>query len=561
MAEQIPTRVQSDREIPTSGAVRRALREHASTYALKRELVPPLSLDELRRHAEVVLGELALPPALGDFATVLLGNAVWAPVVAGIPFARRVLLLPQCLRTRSTCPATLDELGLLCEQCGGCPTGGLVEEAEELGYVVLVAEGTTVVTRLLQAGTIDAVVGVGCLEALERSFPFATASAVPSIGVPLLRAGCDATQVDLEWLREAIHLEAPDPGPQLVAIEDLRFEVSSWFETASLTPLLDLQGTQTERVAVDWMATGGKRWRPVLAVAVWQALSGRSISSSATLRRIAVAVECFHKASLVHDDIEDGDAERYGEPTLHRQVGLPIALNAGDLLIGEGYRLLASLDLDDAIKGTMLRVAARAHRDLCLGQGEELAWTRNPSPLSVRKVLDIFRLKTAPAFEVALSLGALSGGGDEALCELLQRFSSALGAAYQIRDDIEDFNRPDGDIVARRPSLLLALAMEQADGEIGQQIAQSLTGNGDPTLIRDTIASLGLEAQAWGIFEATKEQALGSLEELRHQPLKSLLYRLVHKVLGSATPPPGARHQVNADILSFDPARRTVPRG
>jgi geranylgeranyl pyrophosphate synthase len=50
----------------------------------------------------------------------------------------------------------------------------------------------------------------------------------------------------------------------------------------------------------------------------------------------------FHKASLIHDDIEDGDALRYGEPTLHSEYGVAVALNVGDLLIGEGYRLLAA---------------------------------------------------------------------------------------------------------------------------------------------------------------------------------------------------------------------------
>ena len=55
-------------------------------------------------------------------------------------------------------------------------------------------------------------------------------------------------------------------------------------------------------------------------------------------------MECFHKASLIHDDIEDDDAQRYGEPTLHVEHGVPVALNVGDLLIGEGYRLLAECE-------------------------------------------------------------------------------------------------------------------------------------------------------------------------------------------------------------------------
>ena len=59
--------------------------------------------------------------------------------------------------------------------------------------------------------------------------------------------------------------------------------------------------------------------------------------------RAAIAVECFHKASLVHDDIQDKDEERYGQPTVHARYGEAMAINIGDLLLGEGYRLLASL--------------------------------------------------------------------------------------------------------------------------------------------------------------------------------------------------------------------------
>jgi geranylgeranyl diphosphate synthase type II len=78
----------------------------------------------------------------------------------------------------------------------------------------------------------------------------------------------------------------------------------------------------------------GKRWRPLLTVAAYQAMSdtpGKPIPTD--LMKLAVAVECFHKASLIHDDIEDGDATRYGEKTLHEEHGLAVALNVGDLLI------------------------------------------------------------------------------------------------------------------------------------------------------------------------------------------------------------------------------------
>src|SRR6202451_395021 len=100
------------------------------------------------------------------------------------------------------------------------------------------------------------------------------------------------------------------------------------------------------------------RGRPFLAVCAWQALQNDpSARIPADLRKVAVAVECFHKASLIHDDIEDGDAQRYGEKTLHEEYGVAVALNVGDLLIGEGYRLLASCAASAEQKAAMLRIA------------------------------------------------------------------------------------------------------------------------------------------------------------------------------------------------------------
>ena len=120
-------------------------------------------------------------------------------------------------------------------------------------------------------------------------------------------------------------------------------QVAVWFEPASLQALLLRSGTDTERIAIDWLSKGGKRWRPLLSLCVHQALRPSAAPAiPAPLIKLAVAVECFHKASLVHDDIEDEDASRYGEPTLHCQHGVAVALNVGDLLIGEGYRLIAA---------------------------------------------------------------------------------------------------------------------------------------------------------------------------------------------------------------------------
>src|SRR5260221_3893048 len=133
-------------------------------------------------------------------------------------------------------------------------------------------------------------------------------------------------------------------------------------------PIMGGAQGETERIARQWLGRAGKRWRPFLAVAAFQALRdtpGAVLPED--LRKIAVAVECSHKASLIHDDIEDGDALRYGEKTLHEEHGLAVALNVGDLLIGEGYRLIGACRASAPQKSEMLLAAAQGQRQLCRG--------------------------------------------------------------------------------------------------------------------------------------------------------------------------------------------------
>src|SRR5690606_5421478 len=125
-------------------------------------------------------------------------------------------------------------------------------------------------------------------------------------------------------------------------------------------------------------------------------------------------------------------------------------------LLGEGYSLIAQTDCSSECKAEMLRIASAGHKQLCIGQGAELSWLRNPAPLSVEEVLDIFAKKTSPAFSVALNLGASLASAKPDIAAALDQYSDALGIAYQIRDDIDDFLSAfdPADFNAGRPSLL-----------------------------------------------------------------------------------------------------------
>ena len=522
------------KNIPPTLLQRQHILQAVRNYVAEHNPVPPQPAADLKVHADRIVAQLNCEPIFRDFIGVLLNNEMWREQLAGVPFERRLLLLPKCLRVEAKCPAPFDEFGLLCIQCGLCSIQDLTNEAERLGYAVLVAEGSAIVMSLIQTGKIEAIVGVSCLSVLERAFPYMEAAAIPGVAVPLLQDDCIDTNVDLDWVWEYIHLTADDRTRRL-DLGHLRDEVDFWFTPASLEVILGAPQSETERIARDWLMRAGKRWRPFLTVSAYQALSGQpDAAMPEDLRKVAVAVECFHKASLIHDDIEDNDAQRYGEKTLHEEYGVAVALNVGDLLIGEGYRLLASCKVSAEAKVEMLRVAAEGQRELCRGQGAELLWTRKPNVLTPLQVVDIFRQKTAPAFEVALRLGAIYAGKHEECDEVLGAYSRALGIAYQIRDDLHDLGvgGESDDIAGQRPSLLLAIARDRATAEKREFLDRLWRREIQPNSneVEALYRELKADERCQHLLESYKEEAIRSLAVLEHPSLKGLLRRVVGKI-------------------------------
>ncbi|MBI3853314.1 MAG: polyprenyl synthetase family protein [Verrucomicrobia bacterium] len=526
------------KNIPQTTIERAHILQLVRHYVAEYNPVPPLPADELKVHADKIVAMLKCDAIYRDYIGVLINNEMWREALASVPFERRLLLLPKCLRVESKCPAPFDEFGLLCKQCGLCSIQDLQAEAERLGYAVLVAEGSAIVMTLIQTGKIEAIVGVSCLSVLERAFPYMEAAAIPGVAVPLLQDDCIDTTVDLDWVWDYLHLTSDDKTRRL-DLGALRDEVDFWFTPPSLALIMGNAEGETERIAREWLMRAGKRWRPFLTVAAFQALRetpGEKLPED--IRKIAVAIECFHKASLIHDDIEDNDRIRYGEKTLHEEHGVAVALNVGDLLIGEGYRLIGASRISGEQKAEMLLAAAQGQRQLCRGQGAELCWARKPEPLTPLQVLDIFRQKTAPAFEVALRLGALYAGTEqhEEVSDALAAYSEALGIAYQIRDDLSDLGDKGetNDIAGMRPGLLLAVAYERATGERKQSLELLWRRSPEAGLNTEHIEALYTELKAderaRTLLETYKEEAIRSLRDLENPNLKGLLRRVIGRI-------------------------------
>ena len=175
-------------------------------------------------------------------------------------------------------------------------------------------------------------------------------------------------------------------------------------------------------LALEFLNRGGKRLRPRLCEAVYRSLrpDGRD-----DLAPLLEAIECFHKASLVHDDIQDGDEERYGRPTVWKEHGVPLAVAVGDWLVAYGYRRIAESGF--ARVPEMLAATAQSHLRLCEGQGDELAGGGD--------YVSICERKTGEAFALAATLGALAAGADPAP---YRAWGLDYGVLFQLRDDLAD---------------------------------------------------------------------------------------------------------------------------
>ena len=311
----------------------------------------------------------------------------------------------------------------------------------------------------------------------------------------------------------------------------------------------------TEAIAYDFLARGGKLSRPFITLAVHDALTGGRAAGSRgqrhltqlpeAVQRAALSIETFHKASLVHDDIEDDDLFRYGEPTLHRRFGMATAINVGDYLIGLGYRLVSreSKALGADVVSDILDQLAEVHMKLTTGQGAELLWRDSRDKrLSTIEALRIYALKTAPAFEAALLTGLRLAGPTDAYREPIGQFARALGTAFQMLNDLGDW-QPDrhnklvaaGDVSGGRPTVLWALALEGLS-EKSRERLETLAATVPAT--EETIREIELLYREGSVFDKAVDlvgQFEASAQEIAEQlgpvELRSLLEYLIETVL------------------------------
>jgi farnesyl diphosphate synthase len=260
---------------------------------------------------------------------------------------------------------------------------------------------------------------------------------------------------------------------------------------------------------------GGKRLRPLLVMAAWEAVSGeppepvhsgdealRASRHEAALRA-ACAVELIHAYSLVHDDMPcmDNDVLRRGKPTVHVKFGEASALLAGDALQALAFELLTPEDekIPAERQARLCRLLARAAGSGGMAGGQAIDLASVGATLSESQLRDMHRLKTGALLQASVMMGAACGHASAVAEAALTAYGAAIGLAFQVVDDILDVTADSAtlgktagkDASQDKPTYVSVLGLERSAEHAQELLGQALAALAQSGL-RTTSALQGL---------------------------------------------------------------------
>ncbi|PKN59250.1 MAG: hypothetical protein CVU56_01875 [Deltaproteobacteria bacterium HGW-Deltaproteobacteria-14] len=272
------------------------------------------------------------------------------------------------------------------------------------------------------------------------------------------------------------------------------------------------------------LLAGGKRLRPILAMLAAEAVGGRAEDALDA----ALALECVHTYSLIHDDLPamDDDDLRRGRPTNHVVYGEAVALLAGDALLTYAFERLAGpaatarIGAERALR--VLHEVAHASGDAGMVAGQALDLAAEGRAVALTELQTVHRLKTGALIRAAVVAGAIAGGADAAGIARLEAYGEALGLAFQIVDDVLDvtqstelLGKPQGSDARRDKSTYVRLfGVAQATAMAHATVArakEALAELGDEGAALAYVADLVVAAVAPPARAARESEAASSL--------------------------------------------------
>ena len=230
---------------------------------------------------------------------------------------------------------------------------------------------------------------------------------------------------------------------------------------------------------------GGKRLRPLLVLAAFEAVHNGAGDAGEAALRAACAVELIHAYSLVHDDMPcmDSDVLRRGKPTVHVQFGEAQALLAGDALQAFAFELLTPEDerILPAVQATLCRQLARAAGSAGMAGGQAIDLASVGLALTQDQLRNMHRLKTGALLQASVMMGVACGVSTAAAQKALADYGAALGLAFQVVDDILDvvadsatLGKTAGkDAASDKPTYVSLLGLAPAQAHAQELLAQA----------------------------------------------------------------------------------------
>jgi len=230
------------------------------------------------------------------------------------------------------------------------------------------------------------------------------------------------------------------------------------------------------------VGAGGKRLRPAVLLMVARALGYRGSSHTV----LAAVIEFIHTATLLHDDVVDESDLRRGRPTSNAAFGNASSVLVGDFLYSRAFQMMVEVD-----HMRVMRILADATNRIAEGEVLQLMNIHDPT-VDEARYLRVVERKTATLFEAAARIGAVLCGAEPAIEQASARYGAALGTAFQIIDDVLDYDGDPHDIGKRvgddlregKATLPVIHALRLANPGQRAQVEQAIRdGQGDFTEI------------------------------------------------------------------------------
>jgi geranylgeranyl diphosphate synthase type I len=305
--------------------------------------------------------------------------------------------------------------------------------------------------------------------------------------------------------------------------------------------LLDLAtGVRFDKLGViarEHLATGGKRLRARLALATMQALGAPRVEAVPW----AAAAEMLHNATLVHDDVQDGDAVRRGVPSVWARHGVNQAINVGDLMLMLPFRALERLEAHPARCWALSRMLSRCAEEVVRGQAAELDLLPRQR-FEWDAYRDAVEGKTAALFSLPVYGSAILAGLSHDEADALASELRPIGLLFQIADDVLDLygdkgrEAPGADLREGKVSALVVEHLSLHPGERDDLIALLETPR-DETPAREVHRMIrrfqegGALAAVWNRMGAIEERVHDSAVLARVPKLHASAFDLVARAL------------------------------